>query len=266
MARETNKRTGGDRPPEREAGTIEREDSGSWQLTPAQYHDVFATAEVGIGIIDPETGTFEQVNRRWDEMLGYDHGEIVGKSVAAISADDPSFDQDAAMERIRMAIDGTPQQFDWLHERADGSTVWCEVNLKRTRIGDEVRLLAFLRNVADRKERQRDLEFFETLVESVGIGVAAYDASGQFVYVNDRFAENLGTDRDRVAAVPVWEIAPDLDADRFDGYWASFDVGDTRTFERILGYEQGELGCSPSTAGAHLRKAEAALVDASLGR
>ena len=141
-------------PRDEPAGSTERTGSAEWNLTRAEYRDVFARAEVGIGIIDPGTGTFEEVNRRWAEMLGYDIEELSGKPVDEVSADDPRFDQAAAMARIREALDGNPQEFDWLHERADGATVWCEVNLKRTRIGDEPRLLAFIRKIDDRKERR----------------------------------------------------------------------------------------------------------------
>ena len=38
------------------AGPTERADTHEWELTPAEYRDVFAKAEVGIGITNPETG------------------------------------------------------------------------------------------------------------------------------------------------------------------------------------------------------------------
>jgi PAS domain S-box-containing protein len=173
------------------------------------------------------------VNRRWAEMLGYDIEEMYGKTVAAVSADDPRFDQAAAMERIQAAVDGTPQQFDWLHERADGSSVWCEVNLKRTRIGGEVRLLAFLRDASHRKEREQELEFLEAMVESVGVGVAAYEADGSFVYVNPNYADMLATDRETLMDATAWEVVPDLDRESFDENWATLDVGETRTRESV---------------------------------
>jgi PAS domain S-box-containing protein len=219
-------RPGAARPPE-------RADTAEWELAPAEYRDVFAKAEVGIGITDPETGVMEQVNRRYAEMLGYEPDEVHGEPVEAISADDPRFDQAAAMEHIQAAVDGTPQQFDWLHECADGSTVWCEVNLKRTRIGGEVRLLAFLRDASHRKEREQELEFLEAMVESVGVGVAAYEADGSFVYVNPSYADMLDTDRETLMDTKAWEVVPDLDRESFDENWATLDVGETRTRESV---------------------------------
>jgi PAS domain S-box-containing protein len=235
------------------AGAAERPERAEWELTPAEYRDVFAKAEVGIGITDPETGQFEEVNRRWAELLGYDVAEMYGKTVEAVSADDPRFDQAAAMERIQAAIDGTPQQFDWLHERADGSTVWCEVNLKRTRIGGEVRLLAFLREATERKERERDLQFLEAMVESVGVGVAAYGADGTLAYVNEAFAANLDTETDRLTGEPIWTLTENFDREGFSAYWNSFEEGETRTEETVYAFGDQEVLVETVTTCAEIQ-------------
>ena len=235
------------------AGPTERAETAEWELTPAEYRDVFAKAEVGIGITDPETGTFEEVNRRWAEMLGYDVEEMYGKTVAEVSADDPRFDQAAAMGRIREAIEGTPQQFDWLHERADGSTLWCEVNLKRVNIGGEPRLLAFLREADDRKERERNLQFLEAMIESVGVGVAAYGSDGRLAYVNEAFAENLDAETDRLTGEPIWEFTENFDREGFDAYWDSFEKGETRTEETVYAFEGKEMLVETVTTCAEIQ-------------
>ncbi|WP_049981298.1 PAS domain S-box protein [Halolamina rubra] len=235
------------------AGSSERAGSAPWNLTPAEYRDVFARAEVGIGIMDPETGTFEEVNQRWAELLGYDIEELCGKSVDEISADDPRFDQAAAMERIREVVDGSPQQFDWLHERADGTSVWCEVNLKRTRIGDEPRLLAFIREVDDRKERRRNLQFLEALLESVGVGVGAYGADGRLAYVNETLAETLGTETDRLMGEPIWELTENFDREEFPDYWDSFEEGETRTEETVYRFGDRTIPVETVTTCAEIQ-------------
>ena len=74
-------------------------------------------------------------------------------------------------------------------------------------------------------------EFFETMVEAVGVGVAIYGADGRYRYVNGAYADLLGVDRAALVDTPVWEVAVDVDPDRFDGYWDSFEDGETRTAE-----------------------------------
>jgi len=76
-----------------------------------------------------------------------------------------------------------------------------------------------------------DPAVLETMVETVGVGVAIYGADGTYRYVNGAYASLLGVDREELVGTQVWEVAVDLEADRFDGYWDSFADGETRTAE-----------------------------------
>jgi PAS domain S-box-containing protein len=122
------------------------------------YEDIFENAEVGIALNDPESGTVGRVNRHYTELLGYSRNELRSMKFAETSADDPTFNQEAAMEKVERALSGSPQTFDWLYERKDGSTFWGEVVLKQATVGDRQRLLAFVRDISDRKQYERDLE------------------------------------------------------------------------------------------------------------
>jgi len=225
---------------------------GEWDLAPTEYRDIFDKAEDGIAIVDPETGTLEQVNHRYGEMLGSDPDRLPGTSIEVISADDPSFGQAAAMERIRQVLEGSAQQFDWPLERADGSVLWTEVSLKRTRIGGEVRMLAFVRDITDRKERKWNLEFLEAMVDTIGVGVAAHGADGEFVYANEAFAEILDTDRESLIGTRLWELKPDLDREGFEQYWQSLEKGETRTAESVYSYEEREVPVETVTTCAEI--------------
>lgn len=122
------------------------------------YEEIFHKAEVGIALNDPTDGTIGPVNQHYAELMGYSRAELAEMKIEEISADDPTFDQAAAMERIQLALEGDPQQFDWLFKRKDGEQLWGEVVLKRTTIGEQDRLLAFVRDISDRKQYERELE------------------------------------------------------------------------------------------------------------
>ena len=127
-------------------------------MPPIDYEAIFEEAEVGIALNDPQTGTIGPVNARYAEMMGYDREALESMRVEEISAEDPSFDQEAAMSEIARALDGEVRRFDWLFERKDGSNFWGEVVLKRAEIGDSKRLLVFVRDVSTRKQYERELE------------------------------------------------------------------------------------------------------------
>jgi PAS domain S-box-containing protein len=216
------------------------------------YEQIFEEADEGIAINDVENGTMGVVNQRYAEMLGYEPAELEDMRIEAVSADDPSFDQAVAMERVEAALDGEPQRFDWLFERRDGSTFWGEVSLKRTTIDGEVRLLAFARDVSERKQRERELEFFEELVESIGIGVGVNNEAGEFEYVNQAYADIFDTDRETLEAAKIWEVNPEFDRDRLADYWASFEHGETRIEETTQSFDGTEVAVQTLTTAKEI--------------
>ncbi len=81
-----------------------------------------------------------------------------------------------------------------------------------------------------------DPEFFAKMVESVGVGVGIYAEDGKYNYVNEAYADFFGTPRVELIGTPIWEIASDIEQERFYDYWHSFDAGDTRTAETVHQY------------------------------
>jgi PAS domain S-box-containing protein len=80
---------------------------------------------------------------------------------------------------------------------------------------------------------EQELQFYNELIEEVGVGVGVYTADGRFTHVNQAYADLLGRDVDSVVGTAVWEINPAVEPEAFDGYWRSFEDGETRVFETI---------------------------------
>jgi PAS domain S-box-containing protein len=74
---------------------------------------------------------------------------------------------------------------------------------------------------------------FQEMVESVGVGVGIYGADGCYLYVNDAYAEMLGTDRETLVGTHLWDVVRSFEGERFERYWASFADGETRTAEAV---------------------------------
>ncbi|MBO4248072.1 PAS domain S-box protein [Halomicrobium sp. IBSBa] len=94
------------------------------------------------------------------------------------------------------------------------------------------------RGVADQRSRADgradggfEPGFFNAVVERVGVAVGVYGADGRFAYVNQAYADLLGTDRESLHGTGLWEVNPAIDRARFEEYWESFEVGETRQRE-----------------------------------
>lgn len=71
------------------------------------------------------------------------------------------------------------------------------------------------------------------MVETVGVGVAIYDDSGRYQYVNDAYAAIVETDRSALVGTAIWDVVSEFEKNLFDGYWDSFSEGETRLAEAI---------------------------------
>jgi len=86
---------------------------------------------------------------------------------------------------------------------------------------------------------------FEEMIESVGVGVGAYGADGRYIYVNRTYAAMLDTAADTLVGTPIWELNTVMDEAHFEGYWESFQSGETRTAEAV--HEYGDTAVEVQT-------------------
>ena len=113
------------------------------------YREIFEKVPAGIIVHDPETGEIVDANRRFCELLGHDHEDVIGMTVGDFSADEPSYEAAKGHSKIQQAAAGEPQRFTWRDQTSDGETFPVEVALERTTIGGQERVLAFVRDLSD---------------------------------------------------------------------------------------------------------------------
>lgn len=78
-----------------------------------------------------------------------------------------------------------------------------------------------------------DVDSLAGLIDTVGVGVGMYGEEGTYLYVNGTYAAMFDSEPDDMVGTPLWEVNPDLDADRFGEYWACFADGETRMADAI---------------------------------
>jgi len=85
------------------------------------------------------------------------------------------------------------------------------------------------------------------MVDSVGVGVAIYGDDGRYRYVNQAYADMLGTDRESLTGRALWEVVSGFERDRFEGYWNSFAERETRVRETEHVFDGAALPVSTVT-------------------
>lgn len=109
-------------------------------------------------IITIRDGRIADCNRKAQEMFRCTAVELVGSDPEAFSPPTQPDGRDSgekAREWMAAAIAGTPQFFEWLARRPDGTFFDVEVNLSRIECRGEVELQAIVRDITERKEMER---------------------------------------------------------------------------------------------------------------
>lgn len=162
--------------------------SEALRCSEASYRAIFETAEDSIFIHDWDTGAILDVNPKATETYGYTREELRHLSVADISSGVPPYTAEEALHQIQLARLGRGQPFEWHRRSKDGSLNWDEVRLKPAMINGHPHVLAFTRDITERREREQALQRSEArlraTVEAAFDCVIGMDGEGRIVEFN----------------------------------------------------------------------------------
>ncbi|MFA4971069.1 MAG: PAS domain-containing sensor histidine kinase [bacterium] len=132
------------------------------------YRSIFNAANDAMFVHDPKTGGILDVNRRMCEMFGYTVEEAKKLDVTSLSLGESPYSQVEAKEWIRKASQGKSQVFEWMAKDKKGRLFWTEVSLRSAMIGGRERVLAIVRDIAERKHAEA---MKGTLIRNVSHGL-----------------------------------------------------------------------------------------------
>lgn len=136
------------------------------------YRETFEKVNLGLLIRDLETGELLDVNQRYCEMLGYSRAEVFDLDIDAITADVPGYPPERIETMRQIAVEEGTHTFEWPDQTKDGELLWVEIDLSVATIGGRDRLLASVRDVTERKEREWTLKTQNQRLEDLASVIA----------------------------------------------------------------------------------------------
>lgn len=124
----------------------------------SNYREIFENATDAIYVHEIDTGKVIEVNHRAVEVTGYTKEELLNADPRDFITDHPDYTLEKALGYIQKAASGKQQLFEWLGKKKDGTSNWFEVNLKKANITGQERILAFFREINDRKKAQLEIQ------------------------------------------------------------------------------------------------------------
>ena len=168
----------------------------------ASYRAIFDSSEDAIFVHDLDSRALVDVNPKACQSYGYSHVEMLQLNIDAFSAGYTPYTGKEAAGYLARAKAGETQRFEWHRRNRDGSLHWDEVLLKRATIGGVDRILAFAREITQRKEAEQALRSSELQHRAIAntaldcfIGM---DERGRVLAFNPAAEQCFGMNREEV--------------------------------------------------------------------
>jgi PAS domain S-box-containing protein len=177
----------------------------------ASYRAIFDAAEDAVFIHDWDSGAVIDVNPRACELYGYTREELFRADIADISADVPPHTAADARRWIARAR-SAPVTFEWQRRHKDGSLHWDEVRLKAVTIHGRPHVLAYTREITERKAAEEALRAREAQYRAIFDGstdaMVLWNRDLRIVDVNRAFTQMYGYARADVVGTTFGQRIP----------------------------------------------------------
>ena len=126
------------------------------------YWEIFNATNDAVFVHDAYTGAIIEANKAVEKMYGYSREEVFFMNVHEFSSGAAPYSLDEAISWIRKASEEGPQSYEWLGKKKNGELFWAEVTLTSSHIGGEGRVLSVIRDISDRKEIEKKLQYLSS--------------------------------------------------------------------------------------------------------
>ncbi|WP_123535327.1 PAS domain S-box protein [Halosimplex salinum] len=185
-----------------ERKTAERE----LRATKERMQKFIETSPVGVVATDPE-GTVTLWNDAMESIFGWSEEEVLWKPFPAISDDQRGEDEVRQRVLAGESFSGVEVQ----RVRKDGEVI--DISLSTNAIRDEngevTELVAYIEDITERKERERELVGRSAAMEQSIDGMAILDEDGVYEFVNQAHADIYGYDDPSTFVGETWEMCYD---------------------------------------------------------
>lgn len=166
---------------------------------------------------------FEFVNRAFEEIFGYDSGDIIGPDFDAMKMIDPDwrkFVQNKFREGLRG--DFSVHQFEFIGLKKDGRKVGCEASVIFIPYKWGMAIHGVVHDVTMRKrvsdELQRNIDKLQTALDAIPTSVFYMDGRHRFVKINQALSKLFKLPPSSILGKTLSEIFPNVPPDQLSHF------------------------------------------------
>jgi PAS domain S-box-containing protein len=192
-----------------------------------QYRTLVENVGDPMYVLDTD-GAVRMVNHAMEEYLGYSRGEIEGHPPTRFTVEADVGKGDEVVRALLGDDEADWRAWEMRTVAADGTVTTAE---NKTAVltdedGSFAGSVGVIRDITERKERERELERSETIIQAVGDPVYSLDAEGRFTFVNEAFESMTGYGIEEIVGEHVRTVARNSDVERGREFLRSMIDGD----------------------------------------
>ena len=203
-----------------------------------RFASLFETVPDAVVLTEGDSETIIEVNPGFERIFGYDGDEIIGESLDDLIVPD---DREAFVVYDEIGVDGVLTT-ELVRETVDGPREFLFRGFA-TEVDNHVTEYAVYTDISDQKCRERELERYKTLIDTVGDPVYALDERGYIERVNEALVDRADRPRQELVGSHVSEFMNDEDYERGTRLLREIKAHEERewdTFEMTFELEDGE--------------------------
>lgn len=173
--------------------------------------EIIANMAEGVYLIRASDGIIVFANEKFEQMFGYDHGEMVGRHVSIVNAPTEKSPEDTALEIMNDIRSKGSWQGEVYNARKDGAYFWCQASVSQLhhyRHGDV--LISIHTDISERKameEALRESEKRNRLILGRSMdGFILSDNEGRITDANEAFSNLVGYPRESLQGMPITQL------------------------------------------------------------
>ncbi len=150
----------------------------------------------GLYLIKLDDGTIVYANPAFEEMFGYDPGEMMGKNVAIVNAPTDKTPEETRNKIVGILKDTRKWHGEVLNVKKDGTRFWCYANVSLFDHPDYGRVIISMHtDITERKEKEEEIRLHSEIMTNMSEGVYLVRLEDLIiVYANPRFEQMFGYD------------------------------------------------------------------------
>jgi len=164
------------------------------------HSEIMTNMSEGVYLVRLKDLIIVYANPRFEEMFGYDPGEMIGKYVVIVNAPTDKTPEEVKDEIVGILNDTGEWYGDVLNIKKDGTQFWCYANVSIFDHPEYGRVMVSVHtNITERKKKEEELRLQSEIIENMSEGVYLIKLDdGTIVYTNPTFERMFGYNPDEM--------------------------------------------------------------------